>query len=822
MKIFGYNFNITRDLPALRSGGGKAFVQDPAWVTSYLGPGQPITPITPSNQIEVPRTIDYPISVNAQLTPRQGYGLMPFPQLMLAYEKVPECRFPVNLIHRQLSSYLPRLIDKQGMAVEDHPYQWMCEYPDGVTPFNVWMTRYLKSAKIYDAPALYLEKDYDGNVTGLHFIDGSTLFVILDERGNTPMPERPQEYLDRVIDTYATSVDGVPTTPRLPGATRGPTSIDSFISQYNRRLASNQGIPLRMPAYTQVIKGTPFSWWSADQIWYMPESRRVNSPYGEPFIEAAWPWVMIIVNLTAFELAHYRTGNMPEGYVTLPKDWLASIDQLEAIEVALNQRMTQNPVTERNRIRIFPEGSKWFQTKRGEWPESLYNRARGNILDEIGIPPAEAGDIPGKGLGGKGFKEGGTVELNRNTINPNRNMILTPFNHILKLAGVRDVTMTLEPPIGEIDPDKLKESVYNGMAHGTYSLNDGRSLLSMAPIGDVKDPNNIANLHLIVAGTTIFVIEKMEVSQGMAVPAFTGAGGAAGGPPAGPETAAEQNGAEHTTQDKATINKIMRQVEETGTFDSKFYSIPLQKAPAPDHPRDSHGRWIAGEGKQDFPKNEHQIKQHLPAGAVNLEDKYQLKVTGNTPISEVSDTFDNIIGKPGSLDKAVTALGAKEGDKVTLWKQDDNSVSISIENDKFFVNRAIFKDANGNIRIDNHQIAVYDQGKGLGTKLFSDEVEWAKGIGAKQIDTMARREPDMNGYYTWARLGYDANLKYSALGDKAAKAGFNVEKVSDLMKTPEGTKWWLKNGKTIPMTFDLTPGSHSLSVLEAYNKARSK
>lgn len=560
MKILG--FEITRARP-VKSGGNNSFGIPPAWMNAYLGPGQPIQPLATDKNTEIPRTIDYPISVNAQLTPRTGYGLMPFQQLMLAYEKVPECRFPVNLIHRQLQAYQPRLVDKHGIEIEDHPFKWICEYPDGRTPFSVWMTRYLKSAKIYDAPALYIERSHE-QITGLHFIDGSTLFVILDEYGRTPMPERVQDYVSRVSE-----ITVYPTAP-VEGSAKGPTSVDSFITNYNQRLYEGKDVPLKMPAYTQVIKGTPYAWWSADDIWYMPESRRVNSPYGEPFIEASWPWVMIILNLTAFELAHYRTGNMPEGYITLPREWLSTPDQLEALELAFNERMTRNPTTERNRLRLFPDGAKWFQTKRGEWPESLYNRARGVILDNIGIPPAEAGDIPGLGLGGKGFKEGNSTELNRNTINPNRLTILAPFNHMLRLSGVTDATMSLEPPMGEIDPDKLRSTVYEGMTHGTYSLNDGRSLLNMKPIGDPRDPENIANLHMIVAGSAIYVIEKMKLGeQGEAEPAF--GGGKAGGEPANPEAPVE---VEHVPEeDNKTLEQLMKSVEETGRLTNRFFSF---------------------------------------------------------------------------------------------------------------------------------------------------------------------------------------------------------------------------------------------------------
>lgn len=544
----------------ITSGGSQTYGVPPAWMQTLLGPGQPIQPVAPARDSEIPRQIDFPISVNANLTPRSGYGLMPFQELLYAYEKIPECRAPVLLIDRQLSAFVPHLLDNKGNVVHDHPYSWMTTAPDGSTPFHVWLTRFIKSAKIFDAPALYFERS--GNkITGMHFIDGSTLFVILDSYGRTPRPERTEDYVRR------TQIEGPAKTlvPAVPGAGAGPTSLEQFVAQYNNRYYEGLPVPEKMPAYAQVIKGTPFAWWAADDIWYNPQSIRVNAPYGEPFIEAAWPWVMIVANLIAFELGHYRTGNMPEGMITLPRDWLANPDQLEALELAFNQRMTSNPATERNRIRFFPDGSKWTETKRAEWPESLYHRANGSIMNAVGVTGAEFGDMPGKGLGGSGFKEGQQSDLNRNLLNPHRNFVATPFNYVLKQNGVEDVRWVLDYPMQEIDPDKLKASLFDGMARGAYSLNEVRAQLAMTPLGNPNDDKNIANKHLLVAGKNLYVIEDVKETDGMiGVPPPD----QAGGKPVGPDT-----GIEHEPGDAAVAEKIARNIAEFGTLTGRYYSI---------------------------------------------------------------------------------------------------------------------------------------------------------------------------------------------------------------------------------------------------------
>lgn len=90
-----------------------------------------------------------------------------------------------------------------------------------------------------------------------------------------------------------------------------------------------------------------------------------------------------------------------------------------------------------------------------------------------------------------------------------------------------------------------------------------------------------------------------------------------------------------------------------------------------------------------------------------------------------------------------------------------------------------------------------------------------------------------NGYYTWARLGFDgslrklmstrARLKNSELN--AVAADFyqkfpNVKNVSELMMTKKGRTWWKAYGGYFEGTFKLSDGSVSHRVLTKY--AREK
>lgn len=574
------------------SGGGESFGIPRSWGTSSYGSGWPIAPVSPPRDVEFPRSVDFPISINSTIIPRTGWGLMSFAALKEAYENVTEVKIPVNLIWRELTTFVPRIVDSEGNEIPDHPYMWLTEYPDGLTPFNVWITRLIKSLKIYDAPAIFLKRNSSGLIEGLQYVDGSTLFLIVDEFGNQPAPENIQDYVNRMKSQPQSQQPPASTPLPSPSSLIGgtPTSLTEFASKLLKMISEGKSIPDKIPAYTQIIKGTPFSWWSADQIWYTPQSRRMDSPYGESFIEQAWAWIMMIVNISAFELGHYKTGTMPEGFVTLPPGLFPNLDKINAFEQMFNQRMSANSPVERSRLRMFPDGSKWLPTKKPDFPVQLYAQAWKNILHTIGIPPSEFGDIPGQGLGGKGFKEGAVSDLSRNTLNPHREFLNSIFNFVLEKDGVDDAYFDLAFPMEEIDPDKQRTAMYEGMAHGTLSLNDALGQLGLDPVpGSMTEEDepkpiydHIANKHLIVAGNTIYVIEDMQVSEtGMAIPTLSPQqANQAGADPIGPETVVQQDGKEHTPEDQKTLEAAIQNIRERGTLDNKMISVPSTVKPS--------------------------------------------------------------------------------------------------------------------------------------------------------------------------------------------------------------------------------------------------
>jgi hypothetical protein len=104
---------------------------------------------------------------------------------------------------------------------------------------------------------------------------------------------------------------------------------------------------------------------------------------------------------------------------------------------------------------------------------------------------------------------------------------------------------------------------------------------------------------------------------------------------------------------------------------------------------------------------------------------------------------------------------------------------------------------------------------GLGLRMFSRQLAYARRLGVRTIETRAGRCGDENGYYTWPRLGFDGPLPPEIV-DALPGGMKGCRYVLDLIACQRGRLWWLEHGVTIDVAFDLAHQSLSWQSFARY------
>ncbi len=189
--------------------------------------------------------------------------------------------------------------------------------------------------------------------------------------------------------------------------------------------------------------------------------------------------------------------------------------------------------------------------------------------------------------------------------------------------------------------------------------------------------------------------------------------------------------------------------------------------------------------------------------------------------------------------KLATVVGAPDDATVNVtWNL--NVSRVDIEHPKFQASVVLHDDTDGKKWIEYEYLRVdaEHQGSGIGTDVaakqiygaqkYGDGIEYVKLHAAGGATPMPGFTQQYNGYYTWPRLGYDQPIASLAKSNPDAYAKIraawpDAESVLDIMATPAGRLWWKQNGvELLDARFDLSPGSRSMQVLEAYLDERAK
>ena len=275
-----------------------------------------------------------------------------------------------------------------------------------------------------------LEKDFpNAPVTGLRIIDGSTLFALVDERGEQPEPPAP--------------------------------------------------------AFTQVIWGTPRMFLNTHQVWYHPRHLRADAPYGRSFIEDSMPAVKLLASLWDYEYEKYQVGNIPELMIAMPPDLNWTPDQILEFEQAFNARMSGSN-KERVRARFVPAGVTSVATKEMTFNRDTYDAATNAVRMSVGIPKSEAGEAPEGMMGGKSFSEAMQSAFYRMGLAPLQTFVEGMMNDVIKENGYDGIYFRLKFPTDSLDPEKEETKFSTRFQVGGITRNEYRQGIKMEPLKDEK------------------------------------------------------------------------------------------------------------------------------------------------------------------------------------------------------------------------------------------------------------------------------------------------------------------------------------------------
>lgn len=226
-----------------------------------------------------------------------------------------------------------------------------------------------------------------------------------------------------------------------------------------------------------------------------------------------------------------------------------------------------------------------------------------------------------------------------------------------------------------------------------------------------------------------------------------------------------------------------------------------------------------------------------PAPEKKLKKKSKAKLHGGNLINPYAndilglnaEDFTSLVGAPD--DAVVTITSAPLSGDVSRNKH--GKYNVNIKSSSFDADMDFGVDERGRkfLHIDGFWVNDKVQGAGLGSEIFANAVDATKDSGFDYVKLHAAKynpqDPDKphNGYYTWPRFGFDADIDdlkrgvQTQIRDKFPKA----DTILDVMETKEGRDWWKANGSDLNETrFDLKEDSRSMRIFGAYMEERAK
>ncbi len=312
-----------------------------------FSPGQPVRP-TPGlgGPGGSPRQWAFPPGYNIAQLPRatEQTSFAQLRGLAALYDGVQLCeRVYFDLLGRLEPRVLPRA-ELLAAGEDAAAPRWreparrveaFLEAPDRAQDLRSWLVALVRDLLEIDAVAIYNRPTRSGALYALEVVAGDTIKPLLDGAGRPPLPPAP--------------------------------------------------------AYQQFLYGAPAGWYTRDELDYLRETARAESPYGLSRVERIILRVNQALRKQSFDLARFTDGVTPLGVIQPPATLTWTPEQLELFERAFNGLLAGNDQM-RARARALPPGATW-QALAGDDPLIEFDRfllnitvaAFGLTMDELGF-----------------------------------------------------------------------------------------------------------------------------------------------------------------------------------------------------------------------------------------------------------------------------------------------------------------------------------------------------------------------------------------------------------------------------------------------------
>lgn len=193
---------------------------------------------------------------------------------------------------------------------------------------------------------------------------------------------------------------------------------------------------------------------------------------------------------------------------------------------------------------------------------------------------------------------------------------------------------------------------------------------------------------------------------------------------------------------------------------------------------------------------------------------------------EVDDRLRGLLGQPLSDNEIARLAGALDGADLELHLE-SGGLKMEMHRGGVRAVRWIGYDDAGVLKLELIRMDVPpdQQRQGLATRSLARSIQQASSLGIQYADATASRHQGMNGYYSLARLGFDAPLPRPWLRVHQAdlsRLGLSPRRLSHLMESEEGRKLWRVHGETINVMMDLREGSDDMFRMARYLDERRR